>query len=237
MGYGTVNPANGQTTAGGGPSGQPEFQHPSQGMPYGSTATDYGRAMAGGAPMGQQPAQPGMQPPQGMGYGPVDPFYGQAGMQSPPQAACGPMGTAYYGQPVYVQPGFQPPPAMGYPGSGPTYAAGPSMAHPDAQQAPPAENPADQAGNAEHYSRIADVVRDIANGEQPDVSKIAAVYSGFDTQFWKGALVGAVLAVLLTSDTVKTALAGTMGAIFGALKKDDAVSAGDSTPEPGASEA
>jgi tetrahydromethanopterin S-methyltransferase subunit F len=148
----------------------------------------------------------GQPPQQGMVYGTTGPVYDQ-----PPQGMV--YGTT---GPVYGQPGVQPPGMAYHPGIDPAYAASgydPYGAHPGAQQPPGIADP----GNAEHYDRIADVVKDIANGEQPDVSKLAALYSGFDSQFWKGALIGAVLAVLLTSNTVKTALAGTMGAIFGAL--------------------
>ena len=104
-------------------------------------------------------------------------------------------GTAYTAPGYYQQP---------YPGDPQDYTAA-------GQSAP--------GNHAENYGRIADVVKDIANGEQPDMSKLAALYSGFDTQFWKGALIGAVLTVLLTSETVKTAVAGTFGGIFGAFSK------------------
>lgn len=237
MGHGTMNAANGQTMAGSAPGGQPGDQPP-QGMVYGTMNPAYGQAMAGGAPMGQ----PGMQPPPGMAYMAMDPMYGQAGMQPPPQAPeYMTMGQVYF-QPMAGgapagQPGVQPPPGMIYhPGVDPAYAASagaanPYATHPGAQQAPGTAEPAVEGGNAEHYSRIADVVNDIANGEQPDMSKLAALYSGFDTQFWKGALIGAVLAVLLTSNTVKTAAAGTMGAIFGALNKNDGPSDAGSASE------
>jgi hypothetical protein len=211
MVYAGVDPATGQpvmyTSAA---MAQPGMQPPPQGMVY-----------AGVDPVSGQPvmytsaamAQPGMQPPpQGMPYAGVNPAYG-------PQAATG----------VYTgQSGIQPPP-RGMPYGGVDPAAGQAM--PGAQQAPPTDETAAPGMDANQYGRIAEVVQDIANGEQPDVSKLAALYSSFDAQFWKGALIGAVLTVLLTNDTVKNAVAGTLGGIMGAFKKDDGHTDGESPPE------
>jgi hypothetical protein len=136
--------------------------------------------------------QPGFQPPpQYMAYGPADPAYVQAQAYGPAQ-----------------QPGVQPPPqGMAHGPADPAYAQAQGI------------DPADM--NAASYGRIADVVNDIANGGQPDVNKIVSLFSGFDTQFWKGALIGALVTVLLTNDTVKGAVSGTMAGIFNAFKKED----------------
>jgi hypothetical protein len=106
------------------------------------------------------------------------------------------------------------------------------------QQAPPGYSYA-QAGpnqpppgfDSDHYGRIAEVVGDIANGQQPDVNKLVSIFNSFDTQFWKGALIGAVITVLLTSETVRTALAGTLGGILGAFKQDAGHTDGHSDAE------
>jgi hypothetical protein len=145
-------------------------------------------------------------PPQGMTYPGMNADYGptMAGGATmaqqpgyPPSPGMDPYGAAYTAPGYYQQP---------YPGDPQAYAA--------AGQAAP--------GNyAENYGRIAEVVKDLANGEQPDVNKLAALYSGFDAQFWKGALIGAVLTVLLTSETVRGAVAGTLGGIMGAFKKSE----------------
>ena len=225
--FGGSDPA---AMGGNGAMGQHDFQQPPQGTAYGGADPYYGqtqpgfqqqpRGMAyGGADPYYGQAQPGFQQqPQGMAYGGADPYYGQAqpGFQQQPQGMAYGGADPYYGQ---AQPGFQPPPqGMAYGGGDPNY----GQAQPDAE-----------GFSAEHYGRIADVVKDIANGEQPDVNKLAALYSGFDTQFLKGALVGAVIAVLATNETVRTAVAGTIGGIFGAFKKTDSPAA-DAGPETNA---
>jgi len=193
--------ANGSTQAmpGADPAmGQPGVQPPPQGAVYGGMDPAYGQAMPGVNPaMGQPGVQP---PPQGTVYGGMDPAYGQAmpGVN-----------------PAMGQPGMQvPPQGMAYGGADPAY-----------QQVPPGYGPAQpdpaaETASAENYGRIADVVNDIANGEQPDVNKLASLFSGFDAQFWKGALIGAVLTALLTNETVKTAVAGTIGGIVGSFKNE-----------------
>jgi hypothetical protein len=198
--------------------------------------------MVQGAPAGgyqQTPQQPpGMQPPpsQGLVYAGLHPatgqplFMAQPAMPGPPP----PQGLAYAGvnpatgQPIFATPHAMPgPAAMGQPGVDPATA----QAMPGARQAPPAGDAAAPGMDASHYGRIAEVVQDIANGEQPDVSKLAALYSSFDAQFWKGALIGAVLTVVLTNDAVKNAVAGTLGGIMGAFKKEGGASDGEATPE------
>ena len=195
MGHGTMNGAPGETIGGNGGAGQPGYQVPPQQTPYGSMGTIYRGPTA---PSGYQPPYPGM------AYTGMNPAY----------------------SPSMVPPGFQPPPAMGAMGGGPVYEGAPGYTapYPGDPRAYDAAGQASPGLNAEHYGRIADVVKDIANGEQPDVNKIAALYSGFDTQFWKGALIGAVVSVLLTSETVKTAVAGTLGGIFGAFNKSESPS-------------
>lgn len=237
-------PAGGPSpyTAGsyGGPAQTPPFQPAPGSMGHGTMNAANGQAMAGSESMGRSDGQPSP----ATAYGTMGPAYGQAWIQVPPQAPAYMTMGPVYAQPTAGgapagQPGVPPPPGMMYmyhPGIDPAYAAAaaaanPYAAYPNAQQAPGTPGPDAQGGNAEHYNRIVDVVKDIANGEQPDVNKLAALYGGFDAQFWKGALIGAVLAVLLTSKTVKTTAAGIMGAIFGASQKGEAPSGAESFPE------
>ena len=198
MGHGSMNgPPTGPAMADGGGMGQAGYQVPPQGMSYTSMDPAAGQGMPGG--------QAGYQvPPQGMAYAGMNPAYGQT---MDPTAAMG------------QQPGFQPPPGTGTMGPGPAYTAPGyyQQPYPGGPQDYTAAGQAAPGNHAENYGRIAEVVKDIANGEQPDMSKLAALYSGFDTQFWKGALIGAVLTVLLTSETVKTAVTSTFGGIFGAF--------------------
>jgi hypothetical protein len=199
-----VGMVDGQTMAPGGPGQQ-------QGMPAGAPGM--------GAPYGEAV---GLANAQGMG--PVQAQATAAGangrpaeMQAPPQGA-GYMGVdPAYGQAAYTagafhQPGYQVPPQ----GMDPRGMAGQACSA--------------SAGefNANQYGRIAEVVNDIAKGEQPDMDKIVGLLNGFDTQFWKGALIGAVATLLVTNDAVKSAVSGTLGGIFGAFSKK---------PEPPATEA
>ena len=173
-------------------------QAPPQGMVYGGMHPPYGSVPPGFMPVGQ----PGMQMPYpGMAYSGMGPVYG------PVPPGYGPMD----------QPGMQAhPQGMAHQATDPAY--GPEQT--EYQQVPPGS--AAQHSQAEQYGRIADVVQDISNGEQPDVSKIVQLFSSFDSAFWKGALMGALIALLVTNETVKEAIAGTLGNIMGAFKQDDA---------------
>ncbi|PID39999.1 MAG: hypothetical protein CR984_05460 [Proteobacteria bacterium] len=206
--------ANDPTSAGTVQGAAGGYQNPAQ--PSGSWPDP--QAMAnGGATMGQ----PGMQPhPQTMVYAGVDPATGR---------------PVFMAQQAMAQPGMQPPPqGMVYAGVNPAtgqpvFVA--QQAMPGVQQPPTADEATAPGPDANLYGRLAEVVQDIANGEQPDVSKLAALYSSFDGQFWKGALIGAVLTVLLTNETVKNAAAGTLSGIMDAFKKDDGPVDGEPSPE------
>ena len=230
MGYGTMDGANGQAMYSYGPMGQPGMQAPPQGMGYAGMDAAQGQPMAGCGPVGQ----PGMQPPpQGVGYAGMETAYGQPmngfgpvgqpGMQPPPQGMTYPGVNTAGGATMAQQPGFQPPPGMVPNGGGAAYTAPGyyQQPYPGDAQAYAAAGQTAPGNYAENYGRIAEVVKDLANGEQPDVNKLAALYSGFDAQFWKGALIGAVLTVLLTSETVRGAVAGTLGGIMGAFKQSE----------------
>jgi hypothetical protein len=158
--------------------------------------------MSAGGPTGQPGGQA---PPQGPAYG------GPAWPYGPGASAGGPTG----------QPGGQAPP------QGPAY----QQAQPGHQQAQPGPDQQTAGFNAEQYGRIADVMGDIANGEQPDMNKLVSLFNGFDSQFWKGALIGAVITVLMTNETVRSAVADVVSGIMGAFKKDETNTGGDSAPE------
>jgi hypothetical protein len=238
-----VGAADGQAMAPGGPvpqQGMPADVQ-GQGAPSGEAAGQgmgpvQAQSMAAG--VNGRPVE--MQaPPQGTGYMGVDPAYGQgqpAGMQVPPQWM-GYMGA----DPAYAQaqaaapggpmpqPGYQvPPQGMGYMGVDPAtaqaayaqtaYAAG-SYQQPGYQVPLQAAAAAPGEFDANQYGRIAEVVNDIANGEQPDMNKLIALLNSLDTQFWKGALIGTVATLLLTNKGVQSAISGTLGGIFGAFGK------------------
>jgi hypothetical protein len=194
-------PSNGAT------AGHPGEAAPAQGMMHAGDNQAYG-PMPGDAFAGY-PGGP--VPPQGMVYGGGGPAYAQ-------MPAGGPAGY-YYGGPV-------PPQAMVYGPAAPGAAAGyPGTPAPGTGGFSAAPGAADGASE-----RIAAMVRDMANGKPPDVDKMVTLFNGFDTQFWKGALIGAVVAVLVTSETVRSGVAGAVGGIFSQFKTDG----GSKDPKPDA---
>ena len=66
------------------------------------------------------------------------------------------------------------------------------------------------------YGQMIDMVGKFLNGE----ANVGEVVNGLfslnfqDDQFWKGAMVGAVAALLLTSETVQSSLTKTVGSMF-----------------------
>jgi len=71
------------------------------------------------------------------------------------------------------------------------------------------------------YGQFMEIVNDVANGNPPDVSKIMEIMRGTDTQFIKGAVVGAVSAFLLTNETVKAGAVNLMAKITNAFGKSE----------------
>ena len=98
-----------------------------------------------------------------------------------------------------------------------------------------AQTPPDQAPTPEpqqpDYARIIKSVEDFAEGDASvaDVVKILWTETAQDDQFWKGAVVGAAAAVLLTNETVRGTLGKTFGSLFG---KNTADAAAQSSPAP-----
>lgn len=58
------------------------------------------------------------------------------------------------------------------------------------------------------------VVNDVMNGEA-DPAKVMSLFEGLDGDFWKGAIVGAAVGFLASNDTVRGAVAGAFGSMFG----------------------
>ena len=81
-------------------------------------------------------------------------------------------------------------------------------------QAPPP--PGEQAGEGEKkHGQIVDVVNGIINGDPPDIPKLISVFENVDTQFWKGAVIGAVLVLVATNDTVKKTISNAFSGVVG----------------------
>lgn len=90
-------------------------------------------------------------------------------------------------------------------------------------QAPPEQPPEPHQPD---YAQIIKSVEDFAEGDASvaDVVKTLWTETSQDDQFWKGAVVGAAAAFLLTSQTVRGAMGKTFGSLFGKNAADVAAS-------------
>lgn len=145
-------------------------------------------------------ATPGERPQQGPGYGqpqasgqesgpgqPPDwtPYQGQAPWYPPPPWPVDPR-LAHY--PPFT--GAPAPQGYGHPGYGPGTAAGYGQGQGQGQGA-----------------RVSELVEEIAGGGS-GLSSLGKMLDLDDVDFWKGALVGAAAVLLLTNDSVQSALFG-----------------------------
>ena len=121
-------------------------------------------------------------------------------------------GQLYYAMPPQGQP-VQPPPQNGQ------YVYYTTQAPPEPPPAPETRQP--------DYAQIVKCVEEFAEGDATvaDVVKTLWTETSQDDQFWKGAVVGAAAAVLLTSGPVRGAMGKTFGSLFGQNGADAAASA------------
>lgn len=70
----------------------------------------------------------------------------------------------------------------------------------------------------EHRYGIARMLSDMAKGS-PDWDSMAQWIDSGTGEFWKGALIGAVVAVVLTSETVKESLGNIFTRLFGSKEE------------------
>jgi hypothetical protein len=125
-------------------------------------------------------------------------------------------GAACFHQPI----GYAPPPgvdpyAAGYPypmappmgahmAYVPSYVAGMPPAAP--AYAPPLAPGVTPAGAGPHHGpRVSELIEEISNGGN-GLTSLSKMLNLDDTEFWKGALVGAAAVLLLTNDSVQNAL-------------------------------
>ncbi len=114
-----------------------------------------------------------------------------------------------YGQPVmgtaYAQPGY----------------VQPQMVY--VQQPTPEQMEAQQAAATQRYGQVISSIEQFASGEATvaDVVKTLYTSTAQDTQLWKGVIVGAAAAVLLTSKPARDVMGKTMGSLFPGLKQKD----------------
>jgi hypothetical protein len=135
----------------------------------------------------------GMAPAQPMPhYGPNNPHYGYSGMPCSdfPGQAAG--GPRPYGE----MPGGHTP----------------GCSHAD-------HGPGHPKYDAHQYGQFMGLVNDLANGKT-DPSRVMSFLGGLDGQFLKGALVGIAATLLLTSDSVRKGMAGTLSGVFDAFGKE-----------------
>lgn len=99
-------------------------------------------------------------------------------------------------------------------------------------QAPPEPPPAPETRQPD-FAQIVKSVEEFAEGDATvaDVVKTLWTETSQDDQFWKGAVVGAAAAVLLTSGSVRGAMGKTFGSLFGQNGTDAAASSAASDPD------
>lgn len=122
--------------------------------------------------------QPGMNPEQ-MAHMPP---YGYYGAYAPPEP------PPYYGYPYA---GYMPPPPPPYP---PGYGPHPGM--PPHMQPPPTPSP--------EQAELQSALNDMA--DKSGLGMLKGLFKMDDSEFWKGALVGAAAVLLLTNDSVRESL-------------------------------
>lgn len=184
----------------------------------------------------QQPVAPQPEPCQSQPQNPMMyPGYGQPGMPAgmPFQAAgypgaaqmVPPQMAGYPGMPyMAANPYMMPPMGMGAPVTGmPQQPCAPEADHCDSasQCSCGDSHTADPKHDAHTYGQIFGMVNDVASGNA-DPATLLAFLGKMDTQFWKGALVGAALALLLPSEGVKTAMGGMMAGVGNLFGKQNA---------------
>jgi len=114
--------------------------------------------------------------------------------------------TGHY---VFVGPAYQPPPHPGHPGFiYPGYV--------QAGQEPPEQAAARQAALQQRQGVILHSIEQFINGEATAAEVVQTLYTNTaqNDQLWKGVLVGAAAAVLLTSRPVREAMGKTAGNLF-----------------------
>ena len=103
----------------------------------------------------------------------------------------------------------------------------PQYTQPNPQQADTQPPPAEETREPD-FTQIIKSVEDFAEGDASvaDVVKTLYTETAQDDQFWKGAVVGAAAAVLLTNESVRGAMGKTFGSLFGGA------AAADVAPDP-----
>ena len=162
----------------------------------------------GEAPVHEGQQGPGAQytvPPMGAEQPQGQPQQPGVQYQLPPGYAIDPA----TGQPVFVGQVYQQPPHFAQPGV--VYVQ---------QQPSPEEIAAQQAAAQQRYAQVVQSVESFLEGDATvsDVVKTLYVNTSQDDQLWKGVLVGAAAAFLLTSGPVKEVMGKTFSGVFPGVK-------------------
>jgi len=117
------------------------------------------------------------------------------------------------GQVIFVGPVMQQPTAPGYVQPNVIYAQ---------PQLTPEQIAAQQAASQQRYGQIINSVEKFIEGDATVSDVVKTLYTNVaqDDQLWKGVIVGAAAAVLLTSEPVRDAMGKTFGALYPGLKKN-----------------
>ncbi len=154
----------------------------------------------GTSPKGMRPAEPGPQP------------HCEHHFMHP-----GPMPGPYPGP----MPGPYPGPMWG-PMPGAAFGPMPGMAYGVQPGFGPANSPMGQAffQKDAQLGQMMGLFNDIVSGK-PDMSQVAGFLGSMDSGFWKGAAVGAGLALLLSNSSIKEAVSGMFSGLTGRPGNDD----------------
>jgi len=145
-------------------------------------------------------------------------------VEQPQQTYNLPPGYAYdpsTGQVFFVGPATQQPVQ-------PSYAQPGVYAEP---QATPEQIAAAQAASTQRYGQVINSVEQFLEGEATvsDVVKTLYTNTTQDDQLWKGVIVGAAAAVLLTSEPVRKVMGQTLGGVFPGLKQSQQTAGASAT--------
>ncbi len=79
------------------------------------------------------------------------------------------------------------------------------------------------AGDMNRFGQYLGVINDVASGRTPELPEIAQMVQQAPGDFWKGAIVGAAVGLLLTSESVRSGLGSVLGAVFSGFGGEDEV--------------
>ena len=70
-------------------------------------------------------------------------------------------------------------------------------------------------GNEAQLGQMIGMFNDLMSSGKPEMSKVAGLLGNVDSRFWKGALVGAALTLLISSPAISGSVAGLFSGLLG----------------------